>query len=100
MREVNRSRRQITFDLNTKSNDFKKSQYDILKRYFMKHNFEHIQGSVYQSKQEFNIFEIHKFNKQMFNELPWLNKVINSIIQTEIGERSSLMVKPKSKLVL
>lgn len=88
--------RQITFDLNTKSKNFKNSFYKKIKNYLTLKKFKHIQGSVYISTQPFSTFEIHKFIRKMVKELPWLKNVTRDIVQTEIGERSSLMTHIKT----
>lgn len=95
MPELIKHKRQISFDLNTKHSAFNNNAYKKIKTYLISKNWNHIQGSTYVSNEEFATSEIHKFVKQMFSKLPELKIFVKDIVQTEIGEQTSLMKNVK-----
>ncbi len=86
------TRKLITFDIDTKelekyypTNNWK-HVYEIIKKYMLKKNFEHIQGSVYVSKEPITYYRVIAISKTLVSRYPYLHKSIRGMIVTEVGE--------------
>lgn len=90
------SRKAINFDLGT--NALKehypgknyRDAYSAIKRYMEQHDFEHRQYSGYNSKAPMSDTEVAKVISGLSTELPWLEKCIQKIDSTDIGEQHDL----------
>lgn len=90
------SRKAINFDLGT--NALKehypgknyRDAYSAIKRYMEQHGFEHRQYSGYNSKAPMSDTEVAKIISGLSSELSWLEKCIQKIDSTDIGEQHDL----------
>lgn len=97
-------RRQITFDLGenklkiyypkpafTLNPRYHKKAWEDIARFMKKQGFEHRQYSVYASLEPMTSVELNTLIRNMVRQMPWLNKCLNAIDVTDIGEQHSLM---------
>lgn len=89
-------RKAINFDINTKEYEKitgKKASnaYDPIKRFLLKRNFIHRQGSGYISKYSLSDVNIFTIIQSMSTELDWLRKCVEQIDVTNIGKQHSLI---------
>ena len=104
MKQEERSRKQITFDLSqqalehhyprpkmTKNLTFYKKAYADISRFMKKNGFEHRQFSVYISKDRINNTDINILISDIAKEMPWLVHCVNQIDVTNIGVQHSLL---------
>ena len=97
-------RRQITFDLGenklkmhypkplfTLNPRYHKKAWGDIAKFMKKQGFEHRQYSVYASQKTMTSVELNILIRNMVKQMPWLNKCLNAIDVTDIGEQHSLM---------
>lgn len=88
-------RKQIAFDIDTKvaeqilGENYNKL-YDGIKRFAIKNNFTHIQGSVYTSNQPMTNLQVYQFLQDLKSKYPYLDKCVRDIRQTDITNEHSL----------
>lgn len=89
-------RKQITFDLDTNvlkqihgEKNYTKAYTDI-KNFMEHHDFEHIEGSVYASKNFMSYQEVVVLIKDLKKEHEYLDKSVRDMHQTDVGETHSL----------
>ena len=63
-----------------------KGAYGKILRYFKEHNFEHRQYSGYRSKEKMSDVEIMDLMNDLFEQLPWIEKVAEKIDVTNVGK--------------
>lgn len=90
------SRKAINFDLGTNAlkehypGKNHRDAYSEIKKYMEQHGFEHRQYSGYNSKAPMSDTEVAKIISGLSSELPWLEKCIQKIDSTDIGEQHDL----------
>lgn len=83
----------VSFDLNQKALDMyypgnsTKSAYSDIKKFFLKMNFEHEQGSCYCSIDTMSKAEWLYTQGELFDELPWLRICASKINVTMIPQK-------------
>ena len=91
----NETRKQIAFDLDTKQLEIYypkrhwQSAYDDIKNFMKKNGFEWRQGSVYISKDTFNIYDVSSTILHLVQNCSWLNKCMRDCVVTNIGKSYS-----------
>ncbi len=88
-------RKQITFDLDTKSlkqyypGESWQNAYDIIKRHMLKNGFRWLQGSVYVSQNTMATAKITDILMELATNNPWLNLCMRDCRETNIGKEHS-----------
>ena len=91
MKDEKRIRKLITFDLNTKLLEIYYPRanwhkaYEDIYNYMTRNKFEHIQGSVYISKNKLSIQEMNLIVQNLVDKEKWLNKCMAKIEQGDLN---------------
>lgn len=89
------SRKQISFDLDTKalkryySARSWNNAYEIIKRHMLKNGFSWVQGSVYVSKKPMSSMRVTNILMELTESNPWLNLCMRDCRETNIGKEHS-----------
>lgn len=89
------SRKQISFDLDTKAlkiyypSESWNNAYDVIKRHMISYGFEWLQGSVYVSKSPMSSMQTTKILLELIEKNSWLNLCMRDCRETNIGKEHS-----------
>lgn len=89
------SRKQITFDLDTKALEKYyptknwHNAYEVIKRHMISNDFEWLQGSVYITKEPVSQTRVSIVLKNLVKKNPWLNLCMRDCRETNIGKEHS-----------
>jgi len=91
-----KTRKQVAFDLDTKQlqkyypTNTWTNAYLVIGNHMKENDFKWIQGSVYESNEELNTYDVNKILTTLILENPWLHKCMRDCRQSDIGEQHSL----------
>ncbi len=89
------SRKQITFDLDTKILEKYypakswQNAYEVIKKHMINNGFEWLQGSVYITKNPVSQTRVSIVLKDLVKKNPWLNLCMRDCRETNIGKEHS-----------
>ncbi len=89
------SRKQITFDLDTKAlekyypSKSWHNAYEVIKKHMIKNGFEWLQESVYITKKPVSQTRVSIVLKDLVKKNPWLNLCMRDCRETNIGREHS-----------
>lgn len=89
-------RKALNFDLDTKKYEEitgkpSPTAYVIIRKFLIKNDFEHRQGSGYVSRDSLNDGKIFAIIQNMSMELDWLRSCVKQVDVTNIGKQHSLI---------
>ena len=92
---MNKSKKQITFDIDTKIAEIILGKnYNVVYYYlreFLKDSFVHIEGSVYMSEEPMTNMDISLYIDKLKGEYPYLDKMVRAIHQSDISNVHSIL---------
>lgn len=92
------SRKQITFDLDTKAlqqyypSSSWRNAYEVIKNHMKKNDFSWIQGSAYVSNRAISSTKVAAILQDLVKKNPWLNVCMRDCRETNIGKMHNLNV--------
>ncbi len=92
---MDNSRKQITFDLDTKAlqkyypGESWNNAYEVIKKHMLKNGFRWLQGSVYVSENLMETAAVTLVLTLLVKKNPWLNLCMRDCRETNIGKEHS-----------
>ena len=91
-----KTRKQITFDLDTKAlqkyypSDSWRNAYEVIKRHMKQNGFAWLQGSSYASEKPMSHVRVQNILNDLIKKNPWLNKCMRDCRESNIGKEHNL----------